>query len=149
MRSLTIARFAFGANGTFGRLSVSGTDFGCFTLEPRSFPWVPENARDISCIPVGTYPVELGVYHRGTEDPGDDYPCLVIPDGEVRDRGPGVKIHGGNTLRHTKGCPLVGDSIGFLKGRPAVLNSRKTLAKLLEVFGDGPGVLRVEELRDA
>lgn len=149
MRHLALDRFAFGALGTLGRMELEGGAFWCWTLEPPPFPWVPENARDVSAIPAGTYRIERGTFHRNTEDPGDDYPCLVIPDGEVKERGPGVKIHAGNTIRNTRGCPMVGDRFDFLDGFPAVLNSRLTLEKLVAVFGVGPGSLTIRELRHA
>ncbi len=151
MKIVRIDRFAFGAFGTFGRMSAWDDDeerASCYSLEPPPFPWVPENARDVSCIPVGTYKLERGVYHRNTADTADDYPCLVVPDGEVPDRGPGVKIHAGNLLKHTLACPLTGERIGFLGTSPAVLSSRKALAKILEAFGTGEdGRLEVRELR--
>lgn len=155
MDDLLLQRFAFGNRGTFGRLSLG--DFHCFSLEPPAFPWVPENARDVSCIPVGRYLVELGTFYRGTADPSDDYPCLVFHDGEVRGRGravgdpldvPGLKIHAGNLLRHTRGCPLTGEEIGFPSpGSPGLLRSRRALARLINAFGTKARWIRVEELR--
>jgi Family of unknown function (DUF5675) len=150
MKTVDLARYLFGPFGTFGRLAVVDEArelAACWTLEPPMFPWAPSNARDIACIPVGTYRIERGVFHRNTPTPDDDYPCLVIPDGEVPDRGPGVKIHAGNTLAHTLGCPLVGESIGYQHGAPAVFSSRDALARILEAFGTGPGQLRVREAR--
>lgn len=152
MRTLTIDRFAFGPFGTFGRMAVQEDDndhvrASCCSLEPPMFPWSPSNARDVACIPVGTYKLVAGIYHRNTATPDDDYPCFVVPDGEVPDRGPGVKIHAGNLLRHTRGCPLTGDRIGFLGSEPAVLGSRKALAKMLLAFGDDDGQLIVREWR--
>lgn len=153
MKTLTISRFGFGANQTIGRATLRDDAepgrilFECFSLEPPTFPWVRENARDVSCIPVGTYALRSGVFHRNTPDEGDDYPCLVVPDGDVPDRGPGIKVHAGNTAKSTKGCVLVGNSIGFLADRVAVLSSRRTLARLVESFGEETGFLVVEELR--
>ena len=154
----------FGPWGTFGRACVLDGDDGgelawCYSLEPPTFPWVPENARDLAAIPVGEYRLERGVFHRGTERADDDYPCLVIPDGEVPGRGrrigdpasvPGLKIHAGNTLANTLGCPLLGERIGFLGEVPAVLASRKALARILGAIGVGVGArLRVREARPA
>ncbi len=158
MKILDIGRYWFGPWGTFGKMTVLDRDdplTWCYSLEPPSFPWVPDNARDVSCIPVGQYRLERGVFHRNTEDPSDDYPCLVVPDGEVRDRGraigdppsvPALKIHAGNTLKNTRGCPLTGSTIGFMDGAPAVYGSRKALDRILEAFGV-QGMLRVREVR--
>ena len=149
MKTAQLVRYLFGPFGTFGRLAIldDGEERAwCFTLEPAMFPWQPSNARNVACIPVGTYKLERGIYHRNTTDPDDDYPCLVIPDGEVPDRGPGVKIHAGNTLDHTRGCPLTGTSIGMIDKVPAVLGSRKALDRVLHAFGTGAGgMLEVSE----
>ena len=149
MKTVEIARYWFGPWGTFGKLRLRDDRRAwCYSLEPPTFPWVPENARDIAAIPVGTYRLERGVFHCGTSDQSDDYPCLVIPDGQVPDRGPGLKIHVGNLLKHTRGCPLTGTSIGFYGNRPAVLGSRKALARILEAFGtEADGRLIVREAR--
>ncbi len=151
MKLVDLARYWFGPWGTFGRMTVLDDDVElawCYSLEPVMFPWAASNQRDVACIPVGTYRLERGVYHRNTATTEDDYPCLVVPDGEVPDRGPGVKIHAGNRLVHTRGCPLTGTSMGFLSGEPAVMGSRNALAKLVQEFGTGlDGRLRVREVR--
>jgi len=160
MKSVLIERCWFGPFGTFGRLSVHDDDtqlFWCHSLEPLSFPWAPSNTRDVSCIPVGEYKIERGIYRRNTATPDDDYPCFVIADGEVWGRGraigdagdvSGLKIHAGNELSNTLGCPLTGTSLGLMNGAPAVLASRKALRAALKAFGTGDAgsVLRVTEM---
>lgn len=162
MKILRNDRFAFGALGTFGRARLfddAGAELlDFYILERPVFPWVPENERDVAAIPVGDYLLRRGVFFRGNDDPADDYPCLVFLDGEVPNRGrdtgdpahvPGLKIHSGNTIRASKGCPIVGDRIGFLGSWPAVLNSRTTLANLVaHVEEDETVRYIVRELRD-
>lgn len=79
---------------TLGRLHVNGAHC-CFTLEP---PW-RGNARDVSCIPAGTY--------KGKVLPSPkfkrDLPELLDVPGRSQ-----ILIHAGNTTRDTLGCILVG-----------------------------------------
>lgn len=147
-KTVELHRFGFGAVGTLGRLRVLDhgvEEFSCFTIERPVFPWVRENEPAQSAIPCGRYPLMPGTFHNSTPDAEDDYPCLVV------DQVPGrslIKIHAGNTARNSRGCPLVGDSIGFFHNLPAVFSSRKTLAALLVAFGDRSGELIVAELRE-
>ena len=70
-------------------------DLSLFTLED---PWL-DNAPNVSCIPLGTYPCAMTKSARF----GRVMPQLLAVPG----RG-GIRIHGGNTTADTLGCPLVG-----------------------------------------
>jgi hypothetical protein len=82
------------SNVSFGKMiDENGTSL-CVTIE---LPW-KDNARNISCIPEGTYKCEV-IY---SETKGR---VIHIKDVPNRD---GILMHVGNTLAETKGCILVG-----------------------------------------
>ncbi len=79
-------------------------DLSLFTLED---PWL-DNARDISCIPVGVYRCLMTMSRRWQKMMPE---ILNVPN---RDH---IRIHGGNTTDDTEGCILLGMEIlsgGFL-----------------------------------
>lgn len=113
-----LERFCYGPRGTFGRLTVG--DFACYTCEP---PWL-HNARGRSCIPEGRYPLVPGRYNRGGYATWElrDVAGVPTPDGKPTWRSL-IKIHRGNTIRDTRGCILLGKSLGVLGAQWAVTNS--------------------------
>jgi len=84
----------------------------CHTLE---LPWL-DNARNISCIPTGSYSVCKSLSSKF----GD---CFRFPS--VRDRD-GILIHCGNTIKDTRGCILVGLDVNDL----GLLHSQHALDRL-------------------
>ena len=108
--NIQLVRYAYLSIGTFGRLMLPG--FNCLTVER---PW-RLNERNVSCIPIGSYEIKLGVFHRGTADPGDDYPAYEILDVPGRSL---VKIHIANVMYDVKGCVGVGRELGWMKTRRA------------------------------
>jgi len=107
---------------TMGELTIEGSDFKCFTLEP---PW-KNNESDISCIPKDGYAAsKIKSRKNGL--------CIELEN--VHDRFY-VQIHAGNWVNQTKGCILVGDSIKNSHNGIMVTNSRKTLAHLMSILGD-------------
>ncbi len=105
---------------TLGYLFIGGEVFR--TLER---PW-KNNARNISCIPPGTYHTTYlprsasGKYKK------------VFHVREVPGRG-GILIHNGNLVSHTKGCILLGTRVGNLGGEKAVLSSRIAMREFNKV----------------
>lgn len=108
--------------------------FECKTLE---LPW-KENKSRVSCIPAKTY---KGV-KRHTKLSAFKYEHLHILDVENREW---ILIHGGNYNTDIVGCILVGDSYSDLNkdGLNDVLNSRKTLAKLLSLIKENEIEIRI------
>lgn len=111
--------------GTFGRLILpSGREL--YTVER---PWL-SNRQSVSCIPEGVYTLGSrfsnvvkrtsgGKYSQGWEVqsvPGRSY----------------IMLHPGNTMDDLEGCIAVGDSLGYVKGKWAVLNSRKAFDVLMD-----------------
>jgi hypothetical protein len=122
VKQVFLRRFAYTPHGTFGRLEVDG--FACFTVER---PWMG-NERNISCIPLGLYRLELGTHYRNTSDTSDDYPAYQVCGVVGRSL---IKIHVGNTMEDLAGCIAPGCELGWVKkkdqpGRWAVLCSRRT-----------------------
>lgn len=91
----------------------------CLTLEN---PWL-DNETSISCIPTGLYKCKIVNSPRY----GEVYEVM-----NVKHRTH-ILIHSGNTEADTRGCILVGQSFGELKGEPAVLNSKVTLRALYSI----------------
>jgi hypothetical protein len=113
--------------GTFGILTFG--DFGCYTVEPM---WA-DNKRRISCIPEGDYFLER---HKSPKfgDSAIIYGGTVskYPDG-IAERNL-ILIHPANRSSDLEGCVGLGDRLGYIKGYKAVLNSRRTVAKFLDLL---------------
>lgn len=119
---LYLHRFQQDSGGTFGILTLGGKVPLCLTCED---PW-NDNKNNISCIPEGIYECRP---HSGTR-----YKNVWWVE-NVPGRS-AILIHQGNTTKNTEGCILVGDKLGRVSGRPAVLNSVKTLNKLRQILPD-------------
>ena len=110
---------------TSGILIVDGEIF--YTLER---PWL-NNSRNTSCIPSGEYSVVFlprsasGKYRK------------VWHLLNVKNRS-GILIHNGNLVVHTRGCLILGAKAGQLGGKPAVLQSRTAMRKLLDTVETEP-----------
>ncbi len=125
MKLVSVVRFAYTPVGTFGRITVDKKIIG-FSVER---PWL-DNKTNVSCIPTGYY--EL----------------LRIPSAIVKRTSSGKYISGymvknvcnrtsilfhiANTMDDLKGCIGMGDSLGMLSGKWAVLNSSKTFEKFMQ-----------------
>lgn len=115
------------ADGVFGRLELPGLAT-YYTAEEESH----DNARNISCIPAGTYPLRRTVYHK------HGYETFEVCDVPGRSR---ILIHPGNTEEDTQGCILLGLGRGRLKVRDedsgelveklAVVASKKAFAAFM------------------
>lgn len=96
----------------------------CLTLEK---PWLDNRVRE-SCIVAGEYEV----VKRSSPKYGKHFHILNVPGRSW------ILIHAGNYYTDTVGCVLVGDSFADLNsdGYKDVLNSRKTLDKMLAILPD-------------
>ena len=98
-------------SGVFGVLKIFGECF-CTTLEPPDL----DNMQGVSCIPAGQYMCEFRVSPRF----GETFEIMSVPDRT------NVLFHAGNTIEHTHGCVLLGQSFGKLRYERAILNSGQT-----------------------
>ena len=115
---------------TMGMLNILGESHEpIFTLE---LPW-QDNATDISCIPDGQY---LCKPHESPSQ-GSVYKVFDVP---YRDH---ILIHIGNTTDDIEGCILVGASAGTLNGKPAVLNSKNCMKRLMSIIKDREFILEI------
>lgn len=90
-----------------------------FTLEPEE-----------NLLPEGSYNVEL-------YDSPKNGKCLLLWNDTIP-KSRGFEIHSGNSLEHTKGCILVGNSCD-LETR-TIGDSKKALKQLLEDHGEVLGI---------
>lgn len=118
-----IIRVEEGSEGTFGVLRLDGFAF-CVTLEPPDL----DNRANVSNIPPGTYRAVRVKSPRY----GETYEITGVPGRSH------ILFHAGNVVEHTKGCVLLGQYFGKLKGDRAVLNSGVTFAQFLAAVGGVP-----------
>lgn len=122
MNIIRLRRWAHTPHGVFGTMTFG--DFSCFTVER---PWVNNQPR-VSCIPDGMY---SAIWHNSPRFGR----TIAIVGGSVslspspNHQRSAILIHQGNTMDELLGCIAVGDSLGMVNGRWAVLNSVRTLGR--------------------
>lgn len=132
MQTVTLNRFEKTDQGTVGAMAIPALGFSCFAIE---LPW-RDNKKGLSCIPTGEYSVRI----RQSPRYGTIFHVTGV-DGRSY-----ILIHGGNYAgdiekgfkTHSKGCILLGKSLGFLQKQRAVLNSRITLRKFMNLLENKP-----------
>ena len=124
--NLKLIRDTFTEKSTQGQLFIDG-EFFCYTLEDKDRDLYQQTPlQDIvrqkvfgeTCIPYGTYEVGLTYSNRFKK---------VMPQIFDVPGFSGIRIHNGNTIEHTAGCPLV----GYTKGVDSVYQSRSAFSRLL------------------
>ena len=106
--------------GTFGVFIVNSEIF-CFTLELAD-KW---NEPNVSCIPAQQYLCRSKL----SSSQGMTYEILNVPHRSH------ILFHAGNTVADTKGCILLGETLGKLRtDERAILNSGKTFKKFMEIM---------------
>ncbi len=104
---------------------LTGHDIVMFTMEK---PW-KDNARNISCIPEGTY----DVVPNNSPTFGESFLVKDVPNRSH------ILFHGGNYVDDTQGCILPGLAIVDLNkdDEPDVGSSRAALRQLLLKYSEG------------
>lgn len=132
MQTVYIHREPTTIYGTFGHLSAPSVGFSCFTLEP---PW-KDNRSNVSCIPKGEYLVQIrkspkyGIIFHVTDVNGRSY--ILMHSGNL-----GGDVECG-LISHTMGCILLAKSRGWLRSQRAILNSRITVRKFMNLMNNEP-----------
>lgn len=105
--------------GTFGILKLNKNVF-CCTLEPPD----KQNQAFISSIPAQQYQCQK------VDSPtfGNTFQILNVPGRSS------VLFHAGNIMDHTKGCIILGQYFGKLRGNRAVLNSGTTFKRFMQIL---------------
>lgn len=118
-RIVRIVREASTDDGTFGKLTIDGSDF---TVETLELPW-RNNSPQLSCIPEGTYETSYLMSPR--------FKRKLYRLADVPGRS-GILIHVGNYGGDIKkgkksdieGCILLGKARGVLNGQNVVTSSK-------------------------
>lgn len=106
---IVLTRFLKGENATIGRLSINGV-FECFILEDKdrglsqSMPLADIQKAKVfaqTAIPTGRYQLIVN-FSNGFKQ----YMPLILNVPGFK----GVRVHSGNNINHTEGCPLTGTS---------------------------------------
>lgn len=113
--------------GMFGVLKFNHSVF-CVTLER---PWL-NNESYISCIPSGTYELEL--FKSPKFFPKYNRKIYCLKNVEKRTN---ILIHSANVMTELEGCIAVGEKYGFLNGKKAILSSLNTFIELLNKLENG------------
>jgi hypothetical protein len=121
MKILELVRLEETDAGTIGILKIDKLVF-CFTLEPKDM----ENKVNVSSIPAQQY------ICKRVESPthGDTFEVMNVPGRSH------VLFHKGNTAQDTQGCILLGEKIGFLHGKRAVLQSEMAFYEFMETLNE-------------
>ena len=121
-------RYESSDHGTFSAWSIPDFGFACHCLE---LPW-RNNRTSLSCIPAGEYLVKIrkspkyGIIFHVKDVNGRSY-ILIHPGNYAGDRTKGYKTH-------SEGCLLLGKKRGWLGKQKAVLNSRITVRKFMNLM---------------
>ena len=135
-----IKRIRTGDDGTFGTMLIKDGSRE-LTLCTAELPW-KNNARNVSCIPVGSYRAKLTTSARFGVDLYEITP--------VYGRS-GIRIHFGNFAgdvnkgkrSDVEGCILVGMRHGTISKQRVVLESRTALAALHKFTGGSDFALTI------
>ena len=131
MKKLIINRLSddgFQTLGTFAVMNLSNVEFSGYTLE---LPF-KNNQRSTSCIPKGVYQVKK---RSAKQSNSFNYEHFIVLNVENRDY---ILIHAANFKRQLRGCIAVGEHQFDIDndGHKDITNSKKTLAKLIEILPD-------------
>lgn len=142
---LELVRRWFEPERTVGELYIGGVP-RLFTLEPGSVD--VEYPR----IPTGFYLLERHGWESESRVKYKQTWAIVGAD-VSHFHEPGVPrsavlFHSGNWDEETRGCPLLGVSIGHTRGETAMIASREAMNILREEIGDRDALLTISEVKE-
>lgn len=120
MALIKVERFLHHPDCEIGRVFING-EFVCFSIEDA---YRTTKIKGETCIPDGTYPLSTrNSPHFSSTYNHDMIWVQNVPGFEF------ILIHWGNTISDTEGCLIIGDKIGIVNQKDAVLNSKATYLK--------------------
>jgi len=131
MRQAVLTRLDMSQFGTFGQFTTD-TSISFFSLER---PWL-DNKPNISCIPPGIYTCSM------SWSPRFGRPLYLV--GPVPGRA-GIRIHPANLASQLQGCIALGEKIGYMDGKKALLLSQPAVRRLSEIYQNQPFRLVIQE----
>lgn len=128
-KNMNLQRFCYSEAGTFGELTLPDGQI-IYTVER---PWL-NNARGVSCIPIGKYQCKPRFYNRG------GYEAVEVLDVPQRSH---ILFHVGNSAKDSKGCILPNNNLGCLKGDWAGLHSSAAFHEFMRQVNNKPFELTI------
>ncbi|MBU1248779.1 MAG: hypothetical protein KKB70_08775 [Proteobacteria bacterium] len=119
-----LVRLERSEEGVFGVLRI-GKRLQCMTLEPPD----KGNRPDVSCIPPGRYRCRK----RATKRFGLTFEVREVPNRSD------ILFHAGNVATDSRGCILLGERLGAIDGRRALLDSRGAVVAFREALQEEEG----------
>lgn len=123
MALIKVERFLHHPDCEIGRVYING-EYLCFSIEDASRT---TKIKGETCIPLGLYPLSTRFSPRFSKAYNHDMIWVQnVPGFDF------ILIHWGNTISDTEGCLIIGDKIGVINQKDAVLNSRATYLKFYD-----------------
>jgi hypothetical protein len=120
MALIKVERFLHHPDCEIGRVYINDELF-CYSIEDADRT---TKIKGETCIPYGTYPLDTRNSPHFSRTYNHDMIWVKnVPGFEF------ILIHWGNTISDTEGCLIIGDKIGIVNQKDAVLNSRATYLK--------------------
>jgi hypothetical protein len=131
MRQAVLTRLDRSKSETFGWLTADTGDY-FFSMER---PW-EDNKPNTSCIPAGTYACTL------SWSPRFGRPLYHIAPVPGRS---GIRIHPANLVSQLQGCIALGEKVGYMDGKRALLLSHPAVRRFTELYQGKPLCLIIKE----
>jgi len=120
MALIKVERFLHHPDCEIGRVFVNNELF-CYSIEDA---YRTTKIKGETCIPDGIYPLATRFSPHFSKTYNHDMIWVQnVPGFEF------ILIHWGNTISDTEGCLIIGDKIGIVNQKDAVLNSKATYLK--------------------
>ncbi|MDP1728453.1 MAG: DUF5675 family protein [Bacteroidota bacterium] len=120
MSLIKVERYLHHPDCEISRVSING-EFFCYSIEDE---FRTTKIKGETCIPYGIYPLTTRWSPKFSPTYKHDMIWVQnVPGFEY------ILIHWGNTVSDTEGCLILGDKIGVINQKDAVLNSRATYLK--------------------